>query len=32
MNSDVKVNGWGIERITDVNNAEDFMTIFQTFY
>ena len=32
MDNDIKANGWGIKKITDVNNAEDFMTIFQTFY
>ena len=32
MDSDIKANGWGIKRMTDVNNAEDFMKIFQTFY
>ena len=32
MDEDNKANGWGIKKITDVNNAEDFITIFQTFY
>ena len=32
MDNDIKANGWGIKKITDVNNAEDFMTIFQNFY
>ena len=32
MDKDIKSNGWGIKKITDVNNAEDFTTIFQTFY
>ena len=32
MDNDIKANGWGIKKITDVNNAEDFITIFQTFY
>ena len=32
MDNDIKANGWGIKNITDVNNAEDFMTIFQSFY
>ena len=32
MDNNIKANGWGIKKITDVNNAEDFMTIFQTFY
>ena len=32
MDHDIKANGWEIKKITDVNNAEDFMTIFQTFY
>ena len=30
--SDINANGWGIEKITDVNDTEDFMIIFQTFY
>ena len=32
INEDVKSNGWGIKKITDVNNAQDFISIFQTFY
>ena len=32
MDSDIKANEWGIKKITDVNSAEDFMTIFQAFY
>ena len=32
IDDDIKSNGWGIKKITDVNNAKDFMTIFQTFY
>ena len=32
MDEDVKANGWGIKKITDVNNAEHFIAIFQTFY
>ena len=32
MGDDIKANGWGIKKITDVNNAEDFIAIFQTFY
>ena len=32
MDNDIKANGWGIKKITDVNSAEDFMTIFQAFY
>ena len=32
MDEDIKSNGWGIKKITDVTNAEDFMNIFQTFY
>ena len=31
MDNDIKANGWGIRKITDVNEAEDFMTIFQNF-
>ena len=32
MDEDIKSNGWGIKKITDVDNAEDFINIFQTFY
>ena len=32
MGNNIKANGLGIKKITDVNNAEDFMTMFQTFY
>ena len=32
MDNDIKANEWAIKKITDVNDAEDFMTIFQTFY
>ena len=32
MDNDIKANGWGIKKKTDINNAEDFMAIFQTFY
>ena len=32
MDEDIKSNGWGIKKITDVTNAEDFVNIFQTFY
>ena len=28
MDNDIKANGWGIKKITDVDNVEDFMTIF----
>ena len=32
MDEDIKSNGWGIKKITDSNNAENFISIFQTFY
>ena len=32
MDNVIKANEWAIKKITDVNDAEDFMTIFQTFY
>lgn len=32
MDEDIRANGWGIKEITDAQNAEDFTTIFQTFY
>ena len=31
MDGDIKANGWGIKKITDFKNTEDFITIFQTF-
>ena len=27
MDDDIKANGWEIKKITDNNNAEDFMTL-----
>lgn len=30
--NDIKANGWGRKKLTDVNNAKDFTTIFRTFY
>ena len=32
MDEDINSNGWGIKNTTDVDNAEDFVNIFQTFY
>ena len=32
MDEDIRANGWGIKKITDAQDAEDFITIFQTFY
>lgn len=32
MDEDINSNGWGMKKITDVDNAEDFVNIFQTFY
>ena len=32
IDNDIKANGWGRKKLTDVNNAKDFMTIFRTFY
>ena len=29
MDDDIKANGWGIKKVTDVNNVEDFIAIFQ---
>ena len=32
MDNDIKANRWGKKKITDVDNAKDFMKIFQIFY
>ena len=32
LDKDIKANSWETKPITDVNDAEDFMNIFQTFY
>ena len=32
MDEDIKTNGWGIKKVTDVDNAEELINIFQTFY
>ena len=31
MDDDIKSNGWEIKKITDFNNAEDFIAIVQNF-
>ena len=31
MDEDINSNGWEIKKTTDVDNAEDFINIFQTF-
>lgn len=32
LDKDIKANSWETKPITDVNDAEDFMNILQTFY
>ena len=32
MDEDIKSNGWGIKKITDVENSLDLINVFQTFY
>ena len=32
MDQDIKSNGWGVKRITDVENSLDLINRFQTFY
>ena len=32
MNNDIRANGWVIKKVTEVNDAEELMNIFQTFY
>ena len=32
MNNDIRANGWVIKKVTEVNEAEELMNIFQTFY
>ena len=32
MNNDICINGWGVKKVTEVNDGEELMNIFQTFY
>ena len=32
MDEDVKANGWGIKKVTEVQDAQELMKIFQDFY
>ena len=32
LNNDIRANGWGIKKVTDVQDAEELMNIFQNFY
>lgn len=32
MNNNIRVNGWGIKKITEVQDSEELMNIFQNFY
>ena len=32
MDENIKSNGWGIKKLTDVENSLDLINIFQTFY
>ena len=32
MNEDIKANGWGIKKVTEVQDAQELIKIFQDFY
>ena len=32
LNNDIRGNGWGIKKVTDVQDAKEIMNIFQNFY
>ena len=32
MDDDIKANGWGIKKITEIQDAHELMKIFQDFY
>ena len=32
MNKDIRANGWGIKKVTEVKDAQELMRIFQDFY
>ena len=32
MDDDIKANGWGIKKITEIEDAHELMKIFQDFY
>ena len=32
LNSDIKANGWGVKSITEIQDAQHLLTIFQMFY
>ena len=32
MNEDIKANGWGVKKITEVQDSQELMKIFQDFY
>ena len=32
LDQDIKSNGWGVKNVLDIENALDFLAIFQSFY
>ena len=32
LDSGIKENGWGVQSITEIENAQHLLTIFQMFY
>ena len=32
LDQDIKSNGWGVKKVLDIENALDFLAIFQSFY
>ena len=32
MNEDIRVNGWGIKKVTEVEDGQELMKLFQDFY
>ena len=32
LNNDIRANGWGIKKVTDVQDAKEIKNIFQNFY
>ena len=32
INEDIKTNGWGIKKVTEIQDAQELLKIFQNFY
>ena len=32
MDEDIRANGWGIEKISEVSDSQEMLKIFQDFY